>query len=325
LTEPGPHRVALRRLTSLPVRAAVTLGLLALLAVIVDWSQLGRQLERGDPWWLAAAVVVLFLGLLTGAWRWHALLAVAELSPRPWRTLRAYFMGAFTNNFLPTGFGGDAVRTLAVGRSGPALARGATTVLVDRLTALGCLIAISWLALALHPEAVPASLSVTLLAVSAGAAIGTAFLLAAARSPRVRSLVPGPARPAALEILAALRLLRADRRSAAGVMLLGLAYQALVVLSVWCGARAVGLELAFALVAVTLPLVLLATLVPISVAGFGIREGGYVVLLAQAGVAAGAATVFSLVTVVTMALASMPGALAIMTRGGRPQPSVGGQ
>ena len=71
------------------------------------------------------------------------------------------------------------------------------------------------------------------------------------------------------------------------------------------------------LIAVTVPLVLVLTLLPVSVAGFGVREGGFAVLLGTAGVATTDATLLSLTTVAVMAVASLPGAVAIVAGGGR--------
>jgi hypothetical protein len=113
--------------------------------------------------------------------------------------------------------------------------------------------------------------------------------------------------------------LGSDRPLIVSVVALGLLYQALTVLSVWCAARTIGLDVAYALVAVSVPVVLVLTLLPVSLAGFGVREGGYAVLLGTAGVSVTDATLLSLLTVLTMALASLPGAVAILTgsRGSR--------
>ena len=65
-----------------------------------------------------------------------------------------------------------------------------------------------------------------------------------------------------------------------------------------------------------MPIVLLATLAPISVAGLGVREGTYVLLLGDLGVSSSDATLLSLFTVAALALASLPGGVAIaMGRG----------
>ena len=68
------------------------------------------------------------------------------------------------------------------------------------------------------------------------------------------------------------------------------------------------------MIAVILPLVLVATLMPISIAGFGVREGAFVALLAETGVASADALLLSLATVAAVAIASLPGGVLMVMR-----------
>src|SRR5215217_5563076 len=147
----SPRDRAFAAARSTPTRLAITAILLGLLATQLDWSTALDRVRSGDPLWLAAAVLAVFTALSVGAWRLQRLLVSAELPAGPRAVLRGYFMGAFANNFLPTGFGGDAVRALTVARPGPQLARAATTVIADRLTSLACLLALGWLVLPFDP------------------------------------------------------------------------------------------------------------------------------------------------------------------------------
>ena len=302
-----------RVLTGFPARAVVTASLLALLALSVDWSRVAERLEHGRWTWFALAVALLFCGLLLGARRWHALLVAAGIPASGGEALRAYMVGSFANNFLPTGFGGDAVRAVMVAGGRPGLARAAGTVLLDRITALGCLLLLGWLVLPLDPSAVPGELVAALAAASAAGVLGALALGRSFTSPRLRRLVPERVLPAARELRVPLRALAGDRRLLLRVTVLGLAYQALTVASVWAAARSIRLELPFVLVAVTVPLVLLLTVLPVSVAGFGVREGGYAVALGTAGVGTGEAALLSLLTVAVLAAASLAGAYFMLT------------
>ena len=85
-------------------------------------------------------------------------------------------------------------------------------------------------------------------------------------------------------------------------------------------ARAVGLDLPFSLMAVAMPLILLISLMPISIAGFGVREGGMIFVLGAAGVSATDATVISLTGVVAVMLATLPGGIAMLLPGPKPVP-----
>ena len=55
--------------------------------------------------------------------------------------------------------------------------------------------------------------------------------------------------------------------------------------SLWCAsARPLAVDLSFTLAAVTAAIVVVATLIPVSIGGLGIREGGFVLLLGEAGI-----------------------------------------
>lgn len=295
-------------------RLLVTALLLGLVASLVDWSAAADQLDEGSWGWFAAAVGVLLASQVTAGVRWRLLLHGAGLDrPLP-ATVRAYLVGAFANNFLPTSFGGDFARAWLLAKPGPPLVRALLSVVVDRFLAFWCLIAISWLSLAADPDVVPGSLALALLGVTAGGLAMSALLLwyamrgGAGLARRLPERLLGWAR----ETRETLHLYRRRPRVLALAVLLGLAFQALAVLAVWMVARSIDVEAPFALLAVVAPLVLVVTLVPISVAGFGVREGGMVLLLGAADYTATEATLLSLVGVAALVLSSLPGAIALV-------------
>ena len=224
------------------MRLAVTVLLLTLLAFQVDWETAARRVREGDPAWLLAAILAVFLGLLLGAARGTR--CCGRPGSRPPRHGGARLLhGRLREQLPPDGLGGDAVRALAVAPPGPLLARAATTVIADRLTALACLLALGWIALPYDPAAVPDELVATLAVVTAAAVMGAALVALAARSRATRARIPARARPLLAEMWAPLRTLAGDRRLIARVMALGLGYQWLILLSVWCAARSIELEL----------------------------------------------------------------------------------
>jgi uncharacterized protein (TIRG00374 family) len=310
----GPrHRSSrlVRVITSLPARLAVTLALLAILALTIDWPAFAERVADGDWRWFAAGVALLALALVAGAWRWRELLSAAGVEAG-WRgTYRAFMIGTFANNFLPTGFGGDAVRTVVVAQGRTALARATTAVIADRLTAFACLVLLAWLVLGLDADAVPGSLVAALGAATLAGFVALALGRLALRSARLGRLVPDRLRPIAVEMRRPLATFASDRRLAIVVTVLGLAYQALLVAAVWTAARSVDLDLSYVLLAFSVALVLPLTVLPISIAGFGVREGGFAVVLGEAGVSVADATLVSLIGVVMLAIASLPGAVAL--------------
>lgn len=311
-------RSALRLISSLPGRIVVTTVLLAVVAASIDWDTLRETLADASWGWFALACALVLVALAIGAIRWHRLVAAADVESTGRQSVRAYAIGAFTNNVLPTGFGGDVVRGWIVGRSGKPLARALTSVGVDRVTALACLLLLGWVGVAAEPDAITGSLVALLGASSLALALAAVVLWLLLRRPRTGRFVPAWIRPWAGEVAGVLRRYAGDRRLLVSVLVLGIAFQAVMVGASWAISESLGLDLGPAVLAVVTPLVLIATVAPISVAGFGVREGAFVVLLGEVGVSSADATLFSLLSVAAMAIASLPGGIALVVSGERP-------
>jgi uncharacterized membrane protein YbhN (UPF0104 family) len=316
----APTVERLRRVaTSFWVRALVSAGLLALVATRIDFGAASSRLSHGRWGWVVAAVAAVFASLLLGAARWSLFLRAAGVERRPSSALRAYLIGAFTTNFLPSQAGGDVTRAWLASRRGTRI-RAATTVVVDRATALGCLIAVAWLAFALDHSSVPGTLVAALAATSGALAAGWLLVALAMRGagrigPKLPPRLVGSAREAGDSLRACVARPVLWRTSA-----IGLGFQALIALAAWLIARSIALAVPFSALLATLPVVLVLAAAPVSIGGLGVREESYVLLLGQAGVGATEATLFSLMTATAFAIASLPGGLALLQRGEHPAP-----
>jgi glycosyltransferase 2 family protein len=317
----------LRRLaavaTSLPVRVLVSAGLLALVAASIDWGSVSEALADAGWGWFALATVLAFLASLVAAVRWNALLHAAGLGVSAYEAVRAYMIGTFANNFLPTAYGGDAVRGWIVGRSGKPLVRALTSVVADRVTALACLLLVAWVAAVIKAGDIPGDVLALLAAVTAIAIAAGAAVLIAIRRQGLGRFLPGAVRPWAGEAASVLRTYDRDRPLQLEVLVLGLVYQAMIISAFWLIAVGLDLGLDPAELTLAVPPVLIVAALPISIAGFGVREGAFVVVLGEFGISAADATLLSLLSVVAVSLASAPGGLAIVLRRGGTTPRAG--
>ena len=301
-------------LTSLPGRVLISAGLLALVAASIDWHTLGETISGAKWGWFVAAVAFVVAALGVGGWRWHYLLATARIPAGLRLSVRAYIVGAFSNSVLPTAVGGDFVRGWLVARSGRPLARALTSVVVDRVSALVCLLVLAWIGLGLDPGAIPGSLTTLLAAVTAAMALAGAAMIALLRRQGLGRLLPEWLRPWVAEVASVLRDYGRNRELLVRVFVLGILFQVLTIGSGWAISKALGLDLEPSVLAVVIPLALIATLVPISLAGFGIREGAFIALLGEVGVSSADATLFSLLSFAAITIASAPGAIALVLR-----------
>jgi len=290
----------------LALRILVSVALLAGVLLYADVGDVAQAVRDGHWGWFVAGLGLMAVAVVVAALRWWLLLDGAGIHVPARDSIRPFAVSSVLNILLPTAVAGDAVRTWIVGRESGRLLGAAAATVIDKLTALTCLVVLGWAAYVLDRDSVPDSVIVAFGWLTAGlvAALALAGLAAAGVRPILHRL---PER-AAVMIRESWRIVRGWAGSSkliASVVVLGLAYQALAVGVLVLVAKTVGVELGFALAAVSAAIVLVATLIPVSVGGLGIREGGFVLLLGQAGIDAADATLLSLLSAVTVLLSSL--------------------
>lgn len=306
-----------RRLAgSVWLRVVVTAGLLAWVGLRLDWTHMGNRLADGHPGLFVAAVGIVAVTLAVGAVRWARVLRVLDLPVTHWRVARVYAISSFGSTFLPTSIGGDVARALMVARSGPRLTRAVLSIAIDRGASFGGLVAVAWIGIAVEPDAVPQGARTALIVATAGVVV--ALVVMWALTFRIRGIgrrLPARVRETLLHARDGVRVCLNDRDLLVWLLVTSIAFQTLVAVQIVVLADAIGVVLPFATAAAAVALVNIAIIVPISIAGFGLREASYVVVLGEAGISATDATLISLLSVAALFVASIPGALLLLKRG----------
>jgi uncharacterized protein (TIRG00374 family) len=248
--------------------------------------------------------------------RWR--LIAATLAPKPpfGAAIRNIYVGQFFNQVLPSAIGGDAVRVWKLTRF-MRVETALSSVALDRIVALIAVPIILIIGAGLLARIVPPGpLRLGLYATMLAAAAGLVLLVLADRIPL----------PAALLRLRLVEVLRAMPSAArglfrrplvlAGALALSIVIHAGVATSLWLLARdfvpAAPLS-AFLLLA---PLVTLVTTVPISIGGWGVREGAMVSALGLISIAPSVALAVSIEFGLIMLIVGLPGGvLAFFDRG----------
>lgn len=308
-----------RRGAGLAIRAAISVGVLGGVALAVDAGEVLNRLHRMQAPWVALAAGVSVLQVAVSAWRWRftADRLGIDLSFRT--ALREYYLATFLNQVVPGGVAGDVSRAWRHAEDpavdGDREGAAVRAVLLERASGQAVMIAVAGASLAAAPSTILPSPSV--LFVLAGLVAGAAGLaLLFLRHPGLT--VPEPFRRLAVDARAAVLA-----RDALPAQLLGSCVVVGTYLVVYVvAARAVG---AGTPVPELLPLVapvLVAMLIPVSVAGWGVREGAAAAIWAAAGLPAAEGVAVSVSYGVLVLLSSAPGALvlarAVLAAGRRP-------
>ena len=257
---------------------------------------------------LAAALVTLLAGNLITGFRWHIILSSEAPSPGPGALLKIVLVGLFFNQVLPTGIGGDAVRAWRCRKLGIGLGTAVRSILLDR--ACGYLVLV-----ALYAASLPSLLQVLpdarqrdgVVAVFAGALLALLGLVSLDQLPR-RMLRHRAIAPLAELSRESRRLFTHPRRCSA-VLALSVCTIGLTVLAFKLVGDAVGSRLSVESWAMIVPPVSLIQLLPVSLAGWGVREVVLVVALASFGIPAEAALATSVLMGLCLVIVGLPGGL----------------
>ncbi|MCB9496870.1 MAG: flippase-like domain-containing protein [Fibrobacteria bacterium] len=286
---------ALRRLVASALQVVVTIALVAWVLSRNDAPAVLDHLRAVELRWLAAAAGMMAVSVLLGAWQWERLLVVQGVRASARRLLRAYSLGMFLNFVLPTGVGGDFVRAVAVQRDTKSGARGVAATLLDRFVGLFTLaffaFAASLLLVAGDHDPLFERMALLTGLVSLGFCVVAAILFSRRFlgwfAPLTRWVGEGRLLSTARDLRGAFLEYRTNPGPVLQVVGLSLVVQfQRIVVHAFC-AQALGLSIEFAWFLLFVPIVSLVSILPVSVGGWGLREGTQKTFFALPGVMIG--------------------------------------
>jgi glycosyltransferase 2 family protein len=277
----------------------------------IDREVFARLLATQNRGLLAAAAFFMLLQIFFGGERWRAILTAFIRGEQPSAaSVQAVFYSSIFFNCLPIGtVGGDVARVWLARRFALSLGQIVLSVLIDRVVTVAALI---MLALATLPT-ISSPLATT--AWLGGAALLAAGLLGILLLGTIERILGRWRHQRFIHFV--LRMAEEVRHLSlrAGLIALGFALVsgACAGFSAYCIGRSLGLGVGpVAMVAVTSIMTLIVAL-PISVAGWGVREVSLVALLGVLGVDREAALVLSVELGLINTLLSLPGGLVWLT------------
>jgi glycosyltransferase 2 family protein len=291
--------------------------LLALLFWRVDRAAFLRSVQALPLPLFLGCVGLYTLGYLISTVRWQRLLAAEGIRLPLWRLTLVYFQAAFFNLFLPTLIGGDIVRGYSIYRITRGHDASIASILVDRLSGFAALVAIALVALAVaHRRLQDSQVTYMILSVAAAFAVGMTLLL----NDRVKSRWTGVLRLLGLTrfqvkaqgLMDAIQRYRRHHRALGLALILSVLLQALIIVTYYLIGTSLHLGVPLAYFFLYVPLITVVAMLPVSVAGLGVREGGVVYFFAKVGVEPAVALSMSLVWFSLSLAVSSLGGLAFL-------------
>jgi glycosyltransferase 2 family protein len=296
------------------VRLGVSVLILVVILRSIDLQEASQVARRAAPGWLLLALLMQFGSTAVAAYRWQLIMRNLDFGQTFSFYWNSFFMATFFNQGLPTSIGGDALRVLDVARRGFRKRDVLVGVAIDRISGVGALLLLALLAHLINPDLLPEQVYRPILFLSAAGLLGFVGLYYIGRWPWL-------GRQPRLAILKTVsdRLRKAASLRRIPLLLSSLLVPLLALLAFSAAGWALGLRYDLLTYFAIVPPAIVLTVVPISIAGWGVREGALVGLFSLIGADKTAVLMMSVTYGILLILTSLPG-LAVFLQGRRRSP-----
>jgi len=248
----------------------------------IDFSKVIARLSQINIAWIVLAIGVALFQLWLGAVRWRIVTLACGTELPLSRAFRYNFIGAFFNQTLPSAIGGDAMRVVLLGRSSSDWRVATYSVFLDRaigLIALALLVVVS----------LPLSWRLIL---SSHGRYGVIVIGLASLAAGMGFLLLGQLKWTWLNAWFPIRHLRSCSILANQILVgpssfrigvISISIHLLAVAMIWCVAQSITPDPQALKLFTLVPPVMLITMLPISIAGWGLRETSMMMAFRYAG------------------------------------------
>ena len=280
----------MRRILLSTTKILISVALLYLALRKVNLSDLVSRFNLASLGWIGMAIAATFLQIFVGVLRWREIGAECGAPLATGQAMRFNLIGTFFNQTLPSSIGGDAVRLWLVARGGAGWRAATFSIFVDR--AIG-LIALAVIIVASLPWSYnligdPNGRSALLFVDFAALAGGAGFLvLGRLPWPWLKDWW-GTHHLHACSVIANRVIF--SRKHGPAIAVLSVLVHVLAVVIAWCIVQSIAAQVVFGQIFQLVPPVMLITMLPISIAGWGVREAtmglafGYAGLMTNEGI-----------------------------------------
>ena len=265
------------------IKVAISLALLYVAVHFVNFGVLHERFQRLNYFWIAAAFFALGLQLTLASLRWQRIAAFGGGHLSPGRAVLYTLIGSFFSQVLPSTVGGDAARIWLLARDAGAWKNAIFSVLIDRLAgliwlAVLVLVCLPW-SLALIANPIGRTALILIGVAGAAAPVGLLMLswlgaTSLARWKAVHHLA---------DIAKTVWTVLTSAKTGAAVAIISITVHLMTVTVLWFCAQAIGSSFTFLNSLLLIPPVILISAIPLSIAGWGVRESAMIAAFTYAG------------------------------------------
>ncbi|MBA3024881.1 MAG: flippase-like domain-containing protein [Sulfurimonas sp.] len=287
------------------IKLLITIVLFYYLFQYIDYEKLYHILYKSHGGWILLALILQLGSTYLAAYRWFKISQLLVFKEKLSFYVQSYFKGSFFNQVLPSSIGGDAVKILDLVQKGYNKKDAFYGVFVDRVVGLVGLLVLNLLATIIFFGTFDQDFSFLIILITLSGIIGFILLF---HLEKIKFLGKYKFLDLFHRLARRLNALYPSRE----ILLKHIGISVLVhffsVLTMYGLSLSIDLNLSFQIFLIAVPPVFLLTIVPISLAGWGIREGAMIGIFLLIGADGTKVLAMSIIYGILLIISSLPGA-----------------
>lgn len=286
------------------IKLIITIIILYIILRVINTDKLLSILYDIKIPFLLLAILFQFLSNLVASFRWNLIMTSLDFKEKLVVYIKSYFKGTFFNQALPSSIGGDAIRVLELGAKGYSKREAFYGIFIDRIIGLLGLLLLNLIANFMNSNLLPSWLFNLINLIGIGSILGLIMLVLIRKIKQFEDL------PILGLVYNLSRRFRKVYNNLTNIIIqtsLSIVIHLLSIIAIYAISIALGMDYSLWVFLVIFPPVILFTLIPISLAGWGVREGAMIGLFMLIGAPKEAVLSLSVLYGIIVIICSLPG------------------
>lgn len=313
----------LRNYSVFPLKILISSSLIFLIFGSIDLNCILTILRNINYLYFFMALIITTANVVIGAYRWKVILKVGEMDLQFKDILSLYFVGFFFNTFVPGNIGGDILRGYDLRRLSGKTKESFISVLMDRVIALFSLVLICLVSCFFSEQLIPNK--GILLFILGFFCISSLALIFFFNSNIMRKFgfilkifnhgnMDGKVKEAYYHILD----YKGEKEVIVKVFLISIFSHVVLILSIYILSLSISSTVNLKYFFLFVPIITFLSMIPITVSGLGVREGGFAYFFTIVGMSKESALIISLLFFILLMLNGLFGGMIYVFRNLRP-------
>ncbi|WP_294962311.1 lysylphosphatidylglycerol synthase transmembrane domain-containing protein [Sulfurimonas sp.] len=287
------------------IKLIITIAMFYILFQYVDFENLIEILAKSHGGTILIALIFQLGSTYVAAYRWRLIMKLLVFNESMSYYVKSYFKASFFNQVLPSSIGGDAVRIIDLTRKGYDKKDALYGVFVDRVVGLIGLLILNLISTIIFFDTFDKDFSLLIILITLSGIVGFTLLF---HLEKIKFLANYKGLDLFHRLAKRLNNLYSDRTLLYKHISISVGIHLLTVLALYALALSIDFHISFQIFLIAIPPVFLLTIVPISLAGWGIREGAMLGIFMLVGADETKVLAMSILYGLLLIIASFPGA-----------------